>query len=239
MKRPGTPYRAWDAPSAPVTASLHGGIEHNLRKSARSADRRSCLSRRGDSGEGDSHHLDEESCEGFQTGKGSRICRFCSRSPSLMVARRGDREGDSHHLDEKSCDGGQTGGIPNLQILQQITEPHGRAEGRPRRGQSSFGREVLRRRSDRWDPESADFAADHRASWSRGRNETKPMKRPGTPYRAWDAPSAPVPLPLHGGIEHNLHKSAVRYFARGPIFAVLTIGVGNRPSGGFYKPGDA
>ena len=67
-----------------------------------------------DSGEGDSHHLDldvdEESCDGCQPGKGSRICRFCSRSPSLMVARRGNREGDRcHHLDEESCDGCQPG----------------------------------------------------------------------------------------------------------------------------------
>ena len=97
------PHRAWDAP---VGA-------------------RFVPPERGQGGEGDSHHLDEESCDGCQPRwdpaqaeaekgtviiwtrslatevrqVGSRICRFCSRSPILMVARRGDREGDSHHLD--------------------------------------------------------------------------------------------------------------------------------------------
>ena len=148
------------------------------------------------------------------------------------------------------------------------TGPSGR---KPRRGQSSFRRGVLRRRSDRWDPESAEFcsrspilmvartkrndahetprhalpglgcpvgarsaplarghrggsregdshhldeescdggqtggipnlqnfAADHRSSWSRGQNETTPMKRPrhtlpglGCPVGARSAPLA-------------------------------------------------
>ena len=86
--------------------------------------------------------------------------------------RRGvlGREGDSHHLDEESWDGGQTGGIPNLQ----------------------------------------NFATDHRSSWSRGQNETTPMKRPrhappglGCPVGARSAPLA------RGGIGAEAEKGTV------------------------------
>ncbi len=131
-----------------------------------------------------------------------------------MVARRGGREGDSHHLGShhlgavsgafpvnqrgrrwfiwRSLRAGRRMRRPDTDLStppragctrRRPFRSSGEGTGR-RRGQSSFGPGVLRRRSDRWDPESADFAADHRSSWSRGQTETTPMKRPGTPHRA-------------------------------------------------------
>ena len=70
--------------------------------------------------EGDSHHLDEESCDGCQ--------------PRWDPAQAEGREGDSHHLDQESCDGCQTGkGSRICRFLQQITDSHGRADETKRR----------------------------------------------------------------------------------------------------------
>ena len=203
--------------------------------------------RRGDSGEGDSHHLDQESCDGTRSlatevrQVGSRICRFCSRSPILMVARtnRDDAHETPRHAPPRRPKPrrGQSSfrqspfrhgvrGIPSqptrstvvhLEVftsrathaspLHRFIDPTARGmhPSAPvsflRRGDSGEGEEKGTRggegspaRSEKgtviiWtrslatevrqvrDPESADFAADHRSSWSRGRNDAHETPR--------------------------------------------------------------
>ena len=104
-------------------------------------------------------------------------CRFCSRSPILMVARRGDREGDSHHL-----------AVTIFRSFRQSPFRHG-VRGIPSQ-------------------QSGSTVVHLEVFTSRATVMRRPYTRFIDPTARWDAPSAPVPLPLHGGIEHNLRKSA-------------------------------
>ena len=81
---------------------------------------------------------------------GSRICRILQQYHRSSWSRG---RNDAHETPARP-----TGpGMPRRRPFRSpCTGPSGR---KPRRGQSSFRRGVLRRRSDRWDPESAEFCS--------------------------------------------------------------------------------
>ena len=177
--------------------------------------------RRGDSGEGDSHHLDEESCDGGQTG-GIPNLQILQQITDPLAARRGDREGDSHHLGSHHL-GAVSGAFPvnnrgrwwfiwrSLRAGRRVRRPDTDLSTPTARGVHPSAPVSFLRRGDSGEGDSHHLEAQQNRDvgpreaekgtviiwWSRGQNETTPMKRPrhtlprlGCPVGARSAPLA-------------------------------------------------